>query len=35
MSIAEERPGAEGSGLVRRRRRRWSEVQKRQIMAET
>ena len=36
MSIAEERTGAESGGLVRRRRRRrWSEAQKRQIVAET
>ena len=36
MSVAEERTGAESGGLVRRRRRRrWSEAQKRQIVAET
>ena len=35
MSDAEEESGAEGAGLVRRRRRRWSEAQKRQIVAET
>ena len=37
MSISEENPGAEGDGgVVRsRRRRRWSEAQKRQIVAET
>ena len=35
MSVAEERPGAKGGGSVGRRRRRWSEAQKRQIVAET
>lgn len=36
MSIAEENPGAGSVGQVRRRRRRrWSEAQKRQIVAET
>ena len=36
MSVAEERTGAESGGLVRRRRRRrWSEAQKRQIVSET
>ena len=35
MSVAEERTGAESGGLVGRRRRRWSEAQKRQIVAET
>ena len=36
MSISEENPGAEGDGVLRRRRRRrWSETQKRQIVAET
>ena len=36
MSVAEERTGAESGGLVRRRRRRrWSEAQNRQIVAET
>ena len=35
MSIAEEKPVAEGGGQVRRRRRRWSEAQKWQIVAET
>ena len=35
MSISEERPGAGSGGQVRRRRRRWSEAQKRQIVAET
>ena len=35
MSISEENPGAEGDGVLRRRRRRWSEAQKRQIVAET
>ena len=35
MSDVEEKSGAEGGGLVRRRRRRWSEAQKRQIVAET
>ena len=35
MSDAEEESGAEGAGLVRHRRRRWSEAQKRQIVAET
>ena len=35
MSVTEENPGAAGGGLVGRRRRRWSEAQKRQIVAET
>ena len=36
MSIADENPGSESGGQVRRRRRRrWSEAQKRQIVAET
>ena len=36
MSISEENPGADGERVLRRRhRRRWSEVQKRQIVAET
>ena len=35
MSDTEEKSGAEIGGLVRRRRRRWSEAQKRQIVAET
>ena len=35
MSDVEEKSGAERGGLVRRRRRRWSEAQKRQIVAET
>ena len=35
MSIAEEKPGPESGGHVRRRRRRWSEAQKRQIVVET
>ena len=35
MSDVEEDSGAESGGLVRRRRRRWSEAQKRQIVAET
>ena len=36
MSISEENPGAAGDGVLRRRcRRRWSEAQKRQIVAET
>ena len=35
MSIAGESPGAESGGQVGRRRRRWSEAQKRQIVAET
>ena len=35
MSVAEERTVAESGGLVGRRRRRWSEAQKRQIVAET
>ena len=34
MSIGEESPGAERGGQVRRRRR-WSEAQKRHIVAET
>ena len=35
MSDAEEKSGAEDDGLVRRRRRRWSEAQMRQIVAES
>ena len=35
MLIFEEESGALGGGLVGRRRRRWSEAQKRQIVAET
>ena len=35
MSIAEDKTGAEGAGEVRRQRQRWSEAQKRQIVAET
>ena len=36
MSIGEENRGTESyGGVVRRRRRRWSEAQKRQIVAET
>ncbi len=36
MLISKEKAGAEGDGgVVRRRRRRWSEAQKRQIVAET
>ena len=35
MSVAEENSGGDGGGLVGRRRRRWSEAQKRQIVAET
>ena len=35
MSVAEEKSVTEGGGLVGRRRRRWSEAQKRQIVAET
>ena len=35
MSDTEETSSAESGGLVRRRRRRWSEAQKRQIVAET
>ena len=35
MSDTEEKSGAESGGLVCRRRRRWSEAQKRQIVAET
>ena len=35
MSVGEEKPGAAGGGSVGRRRRRWSEAQKRQIVAET
>ena len=35
MSVAEEKPVAESGGLVGRRRRRWSEAQKRQIVSET
>ena len=35
MLISEEKPGAAGGGPVGCRRRRWSEAQKRQIVAET
>ena len=35
MLISEERPSAAGGGQVCRRRRRWSDAQKRQIVAET
>ena len=35
MSVGEEKPGTAGGGSVGRRRRRWSEAQKRQIVAET
>ena len=35
MSVFQEKPVAEGGGQVRRRRRRWSDAQKRQIVAET
>ena len=35
MSIAEEESVTAGGGSVGRRRRRWSEAQKRQIVAET
>ena len=35
MSVAEEKPVAESGGSVGRRRRRWSEAQKRQIVSET
>ena len=35
MSVAEEKSVTEGGGQVRRRRRRWSEAQKRQIVVET
>ena len=35
MLIVEEKPGAAGGGSVGRCRRRWSEAQKRQIVAET
>ena len=35
MSVGEEKSGALGGGSVGRRRRRWSEAQKRQIVAET
>ena len=35
MLISEERPSTAGGGSVGRRRRRWSEAQKRQIVAET
>ena len=35
MSTSEENPGAGSGGRLRRRRRRWSEAQKRQIVAET
>ena len=35
MSVAVEKSVTEGGGQVRRRRRRWSEAQKRQIVSET
>ena len=35
MSVSEDESGAEGGGSLGRRRRRWSEAQKRQIVAET
>ena len=35
MLIIEEKPGAAVGGSVDRRRRRWSDAQKRQIVAET
>ena len=35
MSVGEEKPGAAGGGSIGRRRRRWSDAQKRQIVAET
>ena len=35
MSVGDEKAGVVGGGQVRRRRRRWSEAQKRQIVAET
>ena len=35
MSVAEEKSGGDRGGLVGRCRRRWSEAQKRQIVAET
>ena len=35
MSVGEEKAGTAGGGSVGRRRRRWSEAQKRQIVAET
>ena len=35
MSISEENPGAGSGDQVGRRRRRWSDAQKRQIVAET
>ena len=35
MLISEENPGAGSGGQVGRRRRRWSDAQKRQIVAET
>ena len=35
MLISEEKPGVAGGGSVGRRRRRWREAQKRQIVAET
>ena len=35
MSVGEEEPGTAGGGSVGCRRRRWSEAQKRQIVAET
>ena len=35
MSVAEEKRGGRSGGSVDRRRRRWSEAQKRQIVAES
>jgi transposase len=35
MSVDEEREGAESGGEVRRRRRNWSEAEKRRIVAES
>ena len=35
MFVVEEKPGVAGGGSVGRRRRRWSDAQKRQIVAET
>ena len=35
MSVGEEKASTAGGGSVGRRRRRWSEAQKRQIVAET
>ena len=35
MSVAREGPGGQSGGAVDRRRRRWKEAQKRQIVSES